>query len=163
MTLVHSFGILWIKPCENAIYIKEGYVTMKRISMLLLVVIWLTACFTKPGSVENVKIDLGTSSKFSQDELESAADSVLKKFPDFEDCILTDLWYDEEVSNREVATFHKTKDDPNNSIILLSNFDVGPGGYDGGFSPNSTYPDWKWTLTRNGVDGKWEVIGWGYA
>ncbi|MFV0412367.1 MAG: DUF4829 domain-containing protein [Oscillospiraceae bacterium] len=134
---------------------------MKKFIALFLLLFLLLQCVGKPGKTENVKITLGASSQFSENELQAAANAVLKRFVGFEDCTLTELWYDEGFSNSTVAQYHATKNDPANGIALLSNFDVGPSGGDGSFNPNTTYSHWNWILTRSGATGHWKVIDWG--
>ena len=58
-------------------------------------------------------------------------DKVLTKFPDFIDCELTELWYDEEKSNKEVNSYMTSGRgstngvDSKNVIVLHSNFNTG--------------------------------------
>lgn len=120
------------------------------------------------GKTANVKVTLGGSAKFTEAELKKAADTILTKFPDFMDCELTDLWYDEEKSNREIDSYMTSgKGTVNgvkkeNVIILFSNFNTGEKSGDDGFNPNSRYTNWNWILIRDDANSPWRVDDWGY-
>jgi len=117
---------------------------MKKIFALLVaaaLLLGLTACGGNAGKTNNVRVIGGKSTKFSAAEIEAAEDCVLKKFKDFEGCDLEKLWY--------------------NVIILLSDFRVDSTG-GGGFTPNSTCPDWNWILIRDEKSDAWRVDDWGY-
>ena len=123
---------------------------------------------TKPGITENVEIDHGNSTKFSEAEIRSAMDAVFVKFVDFKGCEMFRIWYDEKVSDHEASLFFKRDNndvvDMNNYIVLLTDFYVDPSV--GGGSPwtqDTVYPEFKWTLTRETPDGEWTISGWGYA
>ena len=130
----------------------------------------LPAC-TSSDTTNNVEIDYGSSTLFSEAEIESAVDAVLAKFRDFEGCELKRLWYDEEMSDsiieRDIAssgenTIKNSGAGPENVIILFSDFYVDSSGGDGSFNPDSTYTDWIWILIRDNENGKWSVDDWGY-
>ena len=118
----------------------------------------LTACsFQADGDVSGVKVTLGASSIFTEAEVKSASDCVLKKFENFKGCKLTDLWYDE--NNRMIS--QDIEDANGSKIILLSNFDTITAGPDQGFNENSTYTDWCWILTRENANEEWVVKDYG--
>lgn len=60
----------------------------------------------------------------------------------FKGCILTDLWYDEDInisSSDELIRQYNSHE----AIILLSNFKVDSSGGDGSLNPNSKYTDFS--------------------
>lgn len=137
---------------------------MKKILVLLTV---LCLMFTVGCIKTNIKI--GESQKFSQDEIESAMDCVKETFNlNFDDCTLTDLWYEEEASNKVMRMYKNSGRgsingvDESNVIVLHSNFKVG-SNQDTVFTPNSVYFNWSWTLIRDGESGEWVADEWGYA
>ena len=132
---------------------------MKRyICMMLFVVLLLTAC--SAGEVKGVNITVGQSEIYSERQIRSAMDKVCGHFEkNFDDCVLTDLWYDEAVSQKE-ADKRAEQYDAEEAIILLSNFNTGSGA-DASLNPNDTYQKWSWILVRRWYG--WELVDWGYA
>jgi hypothetical protein len=126
----------------------------------------LTSC--NIGITDGVEINIGESSKFSKEEIQSAVNCVIEKFKDFSGCKLTRIWYDEERSNMQIEDYItngvgaekgvKAED----AISLFSDFDVDSTGGDGSLNPDSTYTDWNWTLIRDSKTGSWRVEEWGY-
>ncbi|ADY55177.1 hypothetical protein Sgly_0826 [Syntrophobotulus glycolicus DSM 8271] len=116
----------------------------------------------------NPSIDIGKSTKFSQEEIQAAVDCVIVNFKeDFKGCNLKKIWYDEGESDSEIGTYmifgrgsvNGVKEE--NVIVLFSNFDVGTGA-DASLNPNSTYKDWNWILIREDKTGNWKIDDWGY-
>ena len=140
----------------------------KAISIAVLIVVFAMGIFflvcndrDKGGDIGNVQRTISTSEFFSEQDINEAMDIVEKKFiSDFKGCILTDLWYDESVSVSESDEWSKQYD-ADESIVLLSTFDVDSSGGDGSFNPNDTYSNWNWILVRN-KGSEWELKTWGY-
>lgn len=146
-------------------------VNMKRmltVFCLFLICLTVFLCCQNAGKSNNAVIDIGKSTKFSNKEIQSAADCVKNKFRDFKGCKLTKLWYDEKSSEKQVEGYisngkgSKNGAKSENVIVLLSDFNVDSSGGDGGFNPNSTYNDWCWILIRDSKTGDWKVDDWGY-
>ena len=118
-------------------------------------------------SKEDIIIDIGQSTKFTEEEITKAIDTVKNNF-NFKGCTLTKLWYDEEKSNYFSKAYLGTGKgsvndvEAENVIVLLSNFDVDSSGGDGSFEPNSTYGGWQWVLIRDSKANDWEIDTWGY-
>lgn len=157
-------GIIWV------IILSKGGIMRKIIlfTCLLLLIFTLVACI-QGGDTKNVSTNIGESNKFSEVEISDAISSVKEKFKkDFQGCTLTDLWYDEEFSNRFVEGYLKggrgslNNVKRENVIVLSSNFDVDSSGGDGSLEPNSTYTSWSWVLIRDSKTDKWRVDDWGY-
>ncbi|MGO1470547.1 MAG: DUF4829 domain-containing protein [Tissierella sp.] len=127
-------------------------------NIILLSIIFLTftliAC-KQDRKVDNIIIDLGESTKFSQEEVKEAIDTVKDNF-DFKGCTLKKLLYDEEKSNHATSGYmgngrgsiNEVKAE--NVLVILSEFDVDSVGGDGSFNPNSTYDDFQFILIRDG-------------
>lgn len=134
---------------------------------LLLIMFSLTSC-KEAGKTGSVSVTIEKSNKFSEEEINHAVSRVIDKFKDFKGCTLTDLWYDEEKSDDFVTGYlSHGKGSVNgaqseNTIVLLSNFDVDASGGDGSLNPNSTYSNWNWILIRDNKTGAWQVDDWGY-
>lgn len=139
-------------------------------AILLIIVIFLV--FSLLACRENIEegdiiIDTGRSTKFNEKEVKAAIDTVKNEF-DFEGCTLKKLWYDEEESDYATSAYLGTgrgsinKVEPENVIVVLSEFDVDSAGGDGAFEPNSTYADWQFILIRDDKKDDWKIDSWGY-
>ena len=130
-------------------------------------VLFLCFGFSACGKREIIGDD--SSQKFSDAEITSAENAVIKKIEDFKGCDLVNLYYDEEKSNNAVEDYMSNGSkgsvngvENNNIIVLFSDFKVDSKGGDGSFNPNSTYTDWMWILIRDSETSEWEVDDWGY-
>ena len=144
---------------------------MKRVSLIFLIFICLalSACVQNGGITDNVEVTIGASDRFTDAEIESAVDRVIRKFAaDFAGCELLQLWYDEDKSDFSVDSYMRSGRGSTNGverenvIVLHSNFYVDSSGGDGSFSPNDTYYNWSWILIRDRKNGTWRVDDWGY-
>ena len=144
---------------------------MKRVFTFLIlftVVFSFTSCSHNPGKTNNAIVTLGESEKFTQKEVQTAANCVLKKFKDFEGCNLKRLWYDEENSNIQVDSYMSSGRGSENGvskenvIILFSDFYVDATGGDGSFNSDFDYTDWMWIIIRDRKTGNWRIDDWGY-
>lgn len=132
----------------------------KIISVLLLCIVafGLTAC---GGDVSNVKIHDYKSEIYTDAEIEEAIDVTLNYFKkEFSDCTLTELSYLGDEWLTDYQTF-ATRENADDVIVFISNFDTGSSGGDGSLNPNDTYENWSWILVReNG--GQWRHVDHGY-
>lgn len=150
---------------------------MKKLFLMIGIVLILSAIafalfYLSPlsfrGKTNHAVIDTGDSVQFTQEEIRQAADTVLRKFPDFIDCDLTELWYDEEKSNHTIESYMTSGKGSRNNvrkenvIVLFSNFNTGRLSGEDGFSPNSRYGNWNWILIRESTDSPWKIDDWGY-
>ena len=124
----------------------------------ILLVFSLSAC---GGNVRGVKTHHVDSEMYSQDDINSAIDTIKKEFKsDWKGCTLTEIYY----AGDDCSKDHQYWADRNNAdevIVLLSSFDVDSSGADGSLNPNSTYDNWNWILVRtNG--GQWQHVDHGY-
>jgi beta-lactamase regulating signal transducer with metallopeptidase domain len=122
---------------------------------------------TEAVSNEDIIIDIGQSTKFTEEEIIQAINTVIGDF-DFKGCILKKVWYDEEKSDYATKGYLGTgKGSVNgvkseNVIIVFSEFDVDSLGGDGSFEPNLTYDDWQFILIRDNNTSDWRIDDWGY-
>lgn len=130
-------------------------------------VLMSVACTPSAGNSKNVKIEIGSSEKFTEAEIRQAADAVKEKFKDFTDCELLRLYYDEERSDSAVKSFLENgKGSINgaraeNTIVLHSDFYAGSKA-EGGFTPDMEYTNWMFILIRDNETSRWHVDGCGY-
>lgn len=123
-----------------------------------------------PATIEDfmdIIIEVGDSSKFTKDEINSAIQLVIKDF-DFPASTLTKIWYDEEESDKFTKFYIEggggsvNGAKAENTIVLLTNFDVDDSGDNPVLNPGSTYEDYQWILIRDDKTSQWEIDDWGY-
>lgn len=146
------------KECKIAIFI-----------LVVVIVFVIVISTTKQGGItDNVVVNIGESSKFTEEEINKAVDCIINDF-NFSGCTLTKIWYDEEKSNSAVEGYLQYGNgsvngvNPENVIILLSNFDVDDSGDDLTLNPNSTYTNYNWVLIRASKRSKWRIDDCGYG
>ena len=120
------------------------------------------------GKTDGAVITIGSSQKFSRQELLNARDCVISKFKTFRGCSLTKLWYDEKQSNKQIAGYmtggrgSQNGVKAQNVIVWYSNFKTGSKAAEQGFNENSAYTYWNWILIRDNKTGNWRADDWGY-
>lgn len=142
------------------------------IFILVVVIVFIIGISTtnQGGITDNVVVNIGESSKFTEEEINKAVDCVKKDFDSgYTGCTLTKIWYDEEKSNSAVEEYLQYGGgsvngvSPENVIILLSNFDVDDSGDSLVLNPNSTYTNYNWVLIRTSKRSKWRIDDRGYG
>lgn len=149
----------------DMVYIIRGGNMMKRgfrILLAIMILFSLTGCKGKTDG--DITIDKGDSSKFSDEEIDSAIKVVKDNFS-FPGSKLKVFFYDEDKSEDAIKDFMeygkgKGSDiDPNNIIVLFSEFDVT------GKNPvlsKGEYKDYSWILVRKDKDKEWKIEDQGY-
>ena len=112
----------------------------------------------------DVDIDYGSSTAYSQEELEEAVIQIKCKFASFEGCELHSLRYagDECRTQENVEWLNSLSEGSNYTQVceFLSSFHT-PAEGDFAWEPDHEYEDYQWWLARTD-DGGWEVVSWGY-
>lgn len=122
----------------------------------------LIACHQN-SDTPTIAIEISDSTKFSSDEINQAIDCV-KNYFSFPACTLTKIWYDETFSNEQLENYAQNGDtsfDAQNTIILLSEFHVDDSGENPVLTPNATYTNYMWVLTRTDASNHWEIHDFG--
>lgn len=143
---------------------------MKYFFWLLLIILCIITFFTgcsNAGKVNNARVTIGESSKFSKAEIEQAINVAKSNFKGIYGCELKELKYDEKRSDKEIeyltaafGSMNGIKAD--NIIVLFSEFKTGDEGHIGpGFEANYTY-SWHWTLIRDNSESDWIVDSYGF-
>ena len=144
---------------------------MKRLVLILGLIAAAGVCvFLVRGALTGagVEIDLGTSARFTDEEMQGAADAVLDKFGEFKGCKLLRVWYDEAASDKYIAGEQENPNSaiflfpPEHVVVLYSDF-RSPVRASGGFNPNQVYEGWSWILAREGAGRPWQVVNYGYG
>lgn len=131
---------------------------MKKIMNICLclgLLLGLSAC------QKNVHKEIISSSHYTKEEIYDAFNVVSLYFEKhFEDCTLTDIWYDEDTVSQYEKEWAKHYN-VDEAIVILSNFRTGSKASPT-LNPNSEYFGFSWILIRNQT-GEWEIKTMGYG
>ena len=120
------------------------------------------------GNVSKVKVDYGTSSIYSKEDMDAAIEVIKKQFSTFEGCELHNLSYksDEESNNADnIAWMNDLEKGDHDKEVFVQciAFDSSfrsPKKGGGAWEANEEYK-WSWWLARS-EGGKWKLMTWGY-
>ena len=98
-----------------------------------------------------------TSDLYSQEEITDAINVVKQEMNmNWKGCDLQEIYYAGDETSKDCLDW-ATRNDADESLVLLSTFYVG----DGSLEPDSMYENWMWILVRS-IDGQWKCVDWGY-
>lgn len=148
----------------------RGYVKKILSASIVVIVIWLGAIIVEylkyhsfeDGDVSNVKIIPIESEIYSNEEINSAIDVILKEFKEnYNGCSLLEIKYIGDEKNNDYIDW-TTRHNKSEVIVFISNFKVGPNAGDGVLNPNSEYEGYSWILVRN-ENENWIHVDGGYG
>ena len=155
---------------------KAFFKTMICLVSTSVMILVLSACGTKTtGPAPEVAIDLGSSSLYTQEELNTAILLIKDKFATFAGCELHSIRYAGDNANneenlewlnslREVRSNIPPEDVGKQYVQVaefLSNFHSPVEEGDYAWNQDMEYTDYQWWLGRLD-DGRWEIVSWGY-
>lgn len=120
--------------------------------------------FMGHGDTAEVKLNLGSSEIFSQEDLNEAKDAAITFFDrKMTDCSLKEIRYVEANSQKRAKEYcknigKKLNRSPENMIILEADFESGENPPEA-YEPNKDYKDFKIFVIRDGAMSVWRVIG----
>lgn len=130
--------------------------------LCLLCLFGLLLCGCGGGDASQVQVTTGESQYYTEKEIEEAMEVSMGHFRrEFDGCTMTKIEYNEAQTHAAAMEWAQIYGD-DEGIVLYSSFVVDASGGDGSFSPNSTYSNWQWVLTRN-KGGSWVLRTWGYG
>ena len=140
----------------------------KMITAVLCLVMVLLFVGCGKGDISKVQIDYGTSSIYSEEEMNAAIEVIKKQFSSFEDCELHSLSYtsDEECNNDDNIAWMNDLEKANDNKEVFTQciaFDSSfrsPKKGGGAWEANEEYT-WLWWLARSD-GGEWKLMTWGY-
>ena len=155
---------------------KSFFKTMLCLVSASVMILVLSACGTKTtGLAPEVAIDLGSSSLYTQEELNTAVLLVKDKFATFTGCELHSIRYAGDDANNEEnlewlnslreARSNIPPEDVGKQYVQVAEFlsdfhsPVEEGPY--AWELDMEYRDYQWWLARL-KDGEWEIVSWGY-
>ena len=102
-----------------------------------------------------------TSDLYSQEEITDAINVVKQEMNmNWKGCDLQEIYYAGDDTSKDCLDW-ATRNDADESLVLLSTFYVGNDCEDGSLEPDSMYENWMWILVRS-KDGQWKCVDWGY-
>lgn len=117
--------------------------------------------YTGPEAV----IDLGSSEKFTEEELKAAAIRIECEFAFWNGCVLKNIRYagDDAVTVEKLEWLNTQSPDANYTSAVQFLMDFHTPAYTGEltFNPDSDYVDYQWWLAKN-ADGGWDIVTFGY-
>lgn len=140
----------------------KKYIT---VAFCLAVVIFLVGC--GKGDISNVKIDYGTSSVYSKEEMDSAIEVIKNEFVSFDGCELHSLSYisDEEcIDTDNIEWMNDLRADDDKEVftqcIAFDSSFHSPENGGGAWEADQEYTQWSWWLARS-ENGEWKLMTWG--
>lgn len=128
------------------------------VCILLAAAAVFAASYPNRGRSENVVVTLGPSSKFSEKELNDAVRCVKRKFWEYSNCELTELWYNEAHSDLVAESYARERHiSLENIIVLDSNYKENVKKKDGSIEVRD-YPAWNWIMVKNGIWKHWKIV-----
>lgn len=142
---------------------------MKRVFALLLSMVCtfaLIGCGNK--TISEVDIDYGTSSIYTEEDMNAAIELIKKEFNTWDGCELHSIAYssDDECNKSNIAWMNDleaandAKETFTQCIMFQSSFHSPKEG-GGGFNADEEYTNWQWWLARSDR-GQWKLMTWGY-
>lgn len=141
---------------------------VKKPLALLLSVICILGLAGCGKEAPEVKIDYGTSSIYTEADMNAAIDLIKKEFNTWDGCELHSISYssDDECSESNVAWMNEleeandAKETFTQCIMFRSNFHSPKKG-GGAWNADEEYTGWQWWLARS-EGGQWKLMTWGY-
>ena len=139
----------------------------KRILLLLSIMCICGLIGCEKDSVSEV--DYGTSSIYSEDDMNEAIELVKDEFVTWEGCELQSISYssDEECNSdniswlNELAQANNMSDEFTQCMMLVSDFHTSENA-PVQWNADTDYEDFQWWLARTD-NGEWKLISWGYC
>ena len=137
---------------------------MKKIFTIFITVI-IVLCLTACSGVSKVDIDYGSSSIYSQSDMDSAIKLIKNEFSTWKGCKLHNIRYssDKCSSEENIKWMNDLGDEDivfTQCIEFVSDFHSSKSGGEG-FEADTEYTDWQWWLARTD-NGEWNLVTWGY-
>ncbi len=134
---------------------------MKKILAAVLSILLLPSLWACGGRVRDAETHEVTSEIYSAEDIDAATDTIKAEFRShWKGCTLQEIYY----AGDEVSQAHQEwaeRKDAEETLVLLSSFDVDASGGDGSLNPNSRYTNWMWILVRSD-GGQWIHVDHGY-
>lgn len=126
------------------------------ICLVFVLFLGIGAYQTKTVKTHEVASDL-----YSKEEITDAINVVKHEMDvNWKGCALQEIYYAGNETSKDYLNW-ATRNNTDESLVLLSTFYVGNDFKDASLEPDSTYENWMWILVRS-KDGQWKCVDWGY-
>lgn len=141
---------------------------MKRVLVFLLSIISILGLIGCGKKAPEVRIDYGTSSIYTQKDMNAAIELIKKEFDTWNGCELHSISYssDDECSESNIAWMNELEAANDEKkiftqcIMFKSDFHSSKKG-GGPWNADDEYTDWqRWLARTDG--GQWKLMTWGY-
>ena len=141
---------------------------MKRVLVFLLSIISILGLIGCGKKTPEVRIDYGTSSIYTQKDMNAALELIKKEFDTWNGCEMHSISYssDDECSESNIAWMNELEAANDEKkiftqcIMFKSDFHSPKKG-GGAWNADDEYTDWQWWLARTD-GGQWKLMTWGY-
>lgn len=136
----------------------------RAIILFLLIIVFIGGC--SRGRVSDVKIDLGKSEIYSQEDLQDAVDVIISEIGGWSSVkeVYSVSYCGDESASSQLEYCKSLSEDREYTkcVVFESSFRTTDSAGSDGFNENSLYDGWKWYLAKTD-GGQWELVTWGYA
>ena len=133
----------------------------KLISVLLCVILLFSLSACSGGKTDGVTIPFVDSETYSQEDIDSAVNTIIKEFKaGWSGCTLTEIYYAGDDVSAEYQDWAE-RYNADEVIVLISSFDTDSPAGNSGLNSDFTYKNWNWILVRTS-GGKWKHVDHGY-
>lgn len=118
---------------------------------------------TEPLIPDSVKIDYKTSNIFSEEDMYSAIEKIMKEFKNWKGCEMHEISFTDDQTCKENLDYINSlgvDDKFVDCIVFTSSFHSPKEGGDA-WEADSEYEGWQWFLGRT-EDSDWKLLTWGY-
>lgn len=124
-------------------------------------------------AIADCTVDYGSSALYSEADMDSALDAVLREFSTWTGCVMKRFAFagDEACGADELAYVNELReanapdsDAFDQAIVFTCDFHTPSEAEAEGtaWEPDADYSNWTWHLGRTGADGAWQLMTWGY-
>ena len=140
----------------------------KNIAMAICTTLIFVLVGCGKGNTANVVVDYGTSSIYTEADMNAAIEVIKKQFNSMEGCELHSLSYssDDDCNNAECISWMNNLEEANDhkevftQCIMFNSSFRSPKNGGGAWEANEEYT-WSWWLARS-EGGTWKLMTWGY-
>ncbi len=115
---------------------------------------------------EDISIDYGTSAQFTQQDMDSAIETIKHEFATWDGCVLHSLAFYGDAAGSDYLEGYNTWGNPTyqECIVFDSTFHSpvdAESASEHAFNEDWEYTGWQWYLMRDSSSDPWTLITWG--
>ncbi len=139
---------------------------MKKMIAIITCIVFILSLVGCESTATEVKIDYGTSSIYTKEDMDAAIELITAEFNSWEGCELHSLSYvsDDACNNADnIAWMNDLENDRKevfDQCIMFESSFHSPKKGGGAWNADAEYT-WSWWLARS-KGGRWKLMTWGY-